>query len=64
MFDIDGNGDINMNRPEVSGIGGNKVAATKGHLDLSGYNTLNGSVTQIYLGAEGFKYSYNGSTKK
>lgn len=63
MLDIDGNGDINMNRPEVSGIGGNKVAATKGHLDLSGYNTLNGSVTQIYLGAEGFKYSYNGSTK-
>ncbi|WP_336702939.1 tail fiber domain-containing protein [Chryseobacterium indologenes] len=63
MLDIDGNGDINMNRPEVGGIGGNKVAATKGHLDLSGYNTLNGSVTQIYLGAEGFKYSYNGSTK-
>ncbi|WP_454046162.1 tail fiber domain-containing protein [Chryseobacterium sp. Marseille-Q8038] len=62
-LDIDGNGDINMNRPEVGGIGGNKVAATKGHLDLSGYNTLNGSVTQIYLGAEGFKYSYNGSTK-
>lgn len=61
--DIDGNGDINMNRPEVAGVGGNKVAATKGHLDLSGYNTLNGSVTQVYLGAEGFKYSYNGSTK-
>ncbi|WP_343686212.1 tail fiber domain-containing protein [Chryseobacterium gleum] len=63
MLDIDGNGDINMNRPETGGVGGNKVAATKGHLDLSGYNTLNGSVTQIYLGAEGFKYSYNGSTK-
>lgn len=63
MLDIDGNGDINLNRPEAGGIGGNKVAATKGHLDLSGYNTLNGSVTQIYLGAQGFKYSYNGSTK-
>ncbi|MEY8758944.1 tail fiber domain-containing protein [Chryseobacterium tongliaoense] len=62
MLSVDGNGDISMNRPEVSGVGGNKVSATQGHLDLSGYNTLNGSSTQIYLGAQGFKYSYSGAT--
>ncbi|MFN1218849.1 tail fiber domain-containing protein [Chryseobacterium kwangjuense] len=62
-LNIDGNGDISMNRPEVSETdGGNKIAATQGHLDLSGYNTLNGSSTQIYLGAQGFKYRYNGVT--
>ncbi|WP_291931310.1 tail fiber domain-containing protein [Chryseobacterium sp.] len=63
--DINGFGDINMNRPEdASGIGGNRIAATKGHIDLSGYNTLNPlQPTQIYLGKDGFKYSYNGSTQ-
>ncbi len=60
---VDSNGDIYMNRPEEPGGGGNKISASKGHLDLSGYNTLNGSSTQVYLGAEGFKYSYNASTK-
>ena len=63
--DINGFGDINMNRPEDgAGVGGNRIAATKGHLDLSGFNTLNPpQPTQIYLGKDGFKYSYNGSTQ-
>jgi len=63
-LNIDGNGDIFMNRPEVSPTsGGNKVAATAGHLDLSGFNTLNpAQPTQIYLGSQGFKYTYNGNT--
>jgi len=63
-LNIDGNGDIYMNRPETSPVnGGNKVVATAGHLDLSGYNPLIPSQpTQIYLGSEGMKYRYAGNT--
>lgn len=62
MLDIDGNGDINMNRPEVGGIGGNRVWATKGHLDLIGTNSDN-TTTAIYLGTDGFKYTASAATK-
>lgn len=63
-LNIDGNGDIYMNRPEISSVnGGNKVVATAGHLDLSGYNPLIPSQpTQIYLGSDGMKYRYGGNT--
>jgi hypothetical protein len=63
-MNVDGNGDIYMNRPEISETsGGNRISATAGHLDLSGYNTLNpAQPTQIYLGTNGFKYRYNGNT--
>jgi hypothetical protein len=63
-LNIDGYGDIYMNRQETSEFnGGNKIVATKGHLDLSGFNTLNpAQPTQIYLGTNGFRYRYNGNT--